>query len=338
MAQITCVLSGVLGNRIFSARLADAVDRVSGESGKLWFDTAVYRNHPAPRWIRRLSVYESEWVARDWLREHSIQGAVVVNGYTLAMAGRWQRMVVATDMTPSAAFAGRLRQRMIMASVSARFRRLARRVSAWLPWSETVARSLIEDYGVAPERCFVTRAPQPVIDPCPHTPTGSILFVGNDFERKGGPELLGAFERNLLADCRLVIVSNDASLRNRSLPKNVRVVPGIHDPLQLAEIYRQSDLLVLPTRFDVYSIVVCEAAAHGIPSLATRVGGVGELLDESGGISLPSPCQPGDVAAGIREALGDGYVMRARAAGEFAKQKLSLPVFDATVRRALDQL
>jgi glycosyltransferase involved in cell wall biosynthesis len=338
MTQVTCVLSGVLGNRIFSAQLADAIDRVCGGSGKLWFDTEVYRNHPAPRWIRRFSVYESEWVARHWLREHSIQGAVVVNGYTLAMAGRWQHMVVATDMTPSAAFGGRLHQRIMMASVSARFRGLARRVAAWLPMSAMTARSLMEDYGVAKERCFVTRAPQPLIDPRPHMPTGAILFVGNDFGRKGGPELLAAFERKLLEDCRLVIVSNDASLTKRSLPENVRLVSGIRHPTKLASIYRESDLLVLPTRFDYYPNVVCEAAAHGIPSLATRVGGVGELLDESGGVSLPSPCEPEDIAAGIRQALDEGYMTRAHAAGEFARQKLSLAVFDATVRRALDQV
>jgi glycosyltransferase involved in cell wall biosynthesis len=122
------------------------------------------------------------------------------------------------------------------------------------------------------------------------------------------------------------------------LPKNARVVSGIHDPMQLAEIYWQSDLLVLPTRYDCYSIVVCEAAAHGIPSLATRMGGVGELLDESGGVSLPSPCQAEDVAAGIRQALDGDYMMRAHAAAQFAQQKLSLAVFDATVRRAMDRL
>src|SRR5262249_5746338 len=101
----------------------------------------------------------------------------------------------------------RLRQRVVVASLGPRFRRLVRRVSAWLPMSGLAARSLIEDYGADQERCFITRAPQPLIDPRPHAPSGSILFVGNDFERKGGPELLSAFERRLLPDCRLVIVS-----------------------------------------------------------------------------------------------------------------------------------
>jgi glycosyltransferase involved in cell wall biosynthesis len=338
MARITCVLSAVLGNRTFSERLADAVDRCDGASVRLWFDDAIYRRYPAPRWLRRLSAYESEWVARSWLREQEISGAVVVNGFTLAMAGNWPRVIVATDVTPAARWGGPLRRRMVMASLSPRFRRFAARVSAWLTMSHAVARSLIEDYGVAPERCFVTRAPQAVIDPYPHAPTGAILFVGNDFRRKGGPELLEVFERKLLPACRLVIVSNDPLLRGARLPANVRLIAGIRDALDLVATYRDADLLVLPTKFDCYSNVVCEAAAQGVPALATRVGGLGELLDECGGCSLPPGCAAQDIASGIRQALGAGYAARAQAAAQFAREKLSLSVFDATVRRALERL
>jgi hypothetical protein len=88
-------------------------------------------------------------------------------------------MIVATDATP--AFLARHwkpRQADREAHThNERFRRLVPRVSAWLPMSATVAQSLIEDYGADPARCFVTRAPQPLIDPQSHSPTGDILFV-----------------------------------------------------------------------------------------------------------------------------------------------------------------
>jgi glycosyltransferase involved in cell wall biosynthesis len=338
MSHITCVLSAVLGNRIFSARLADAVDRCSGPSERLWFDAGVYRRYPAPRWMQHLSVYESEWVARRWLREKQISGPVVVNGFTCALAGAWPHMIVATDITPAVRWNGSLKRRMVMSPVSLRFRHLASRVAAWLPMSATAAQSLIEDYGVAPERCFVTRAPQPVIDPRPHAPRGEILFVGNDFRRKGGFELLEAFARNLLPECRLVIVSNDPALDGIELPPGVRWLAGVHDPGELDDVYHAADLLVLPTRFDCYSQVVCEAAAHGVPALATRVGGVGELIDESGGWSLPAGCHADDIAAGIRDALDHDYAEHAESAARFAREKLSLSVFDAAVTRALEQL
>jgi glycosyltransferase involved in cell wall biosynthesis len=340
MPTVTCVLSAILGNRIFSVLLADSIDRCVGPSRRLWFENTHYHQFPAPRWLRRFSAHESEWVARRWLRGHSIQGTVVVNGFTLAMACRGQGMIVATDATPAflARGGGSLASRMVKYALSERFRRLVPRVSSWLPMSATVAQSLIGDYGVDPTRCLVTRAPQPLIDPQPHSPTGDILFVGNDFKRKGGFDLLAVFERKLLPDIRLAIASNDPVLRNLQLPGGVRLVSGVTDPTHLAQLYRQSDLLVLPTWADCYSLVVCEAAAHGVPSLATRVGGIGELLDESGGLSLPRHSSPEELARHIRQALGSGYTDRAQEAGRFAREKLPLSLFDATVRRALGPL
>jgi glycosyltransferase involved in cell wall biosynthesis len=340
MEPVTCVLSGMLGNRIFSARLADSVDRCAGPSRRLWFEQKLYQQFPAPLWLRRFSAHESEWIARRWLRGHSIPGALVVNGFNLALACASEEMIVATDATPAflARGTGSLAKRIVKHTLNERFRRLVPRVAAWLPMSATVARSLIEDYGVDPSRCFVTRAPQPLIDPRPHAPAGEILFVGNDFKRKGGLELLAVFERELLPDLRLAIASNDPVLRNLRLPGGVRVIAGIHDPMQLAQLYRESDLLVLPTRADCYSLVVCEAAAQGVPSLATRVGGIGELLDECGGLSLPARSSPEELARRIRAALGSGYHERAEAAARFAREKLPLTVLDSTVGRALSLL
>jgi|HubBroStandDraft_6_1064221.scaffolds.fasta_scaffold189544_1 glycosyltransferase involved in cell wall biosynthesis len=340
MPPVTCVLSAILGNRIFSALLADSVDRCVGQSRRLWFESKRYHQFPAPLWLRRFSAHESAWVARRWLSGYTFPGIVVVNGFTLALACSGDGMIVATDATPAflARNGGGLASRMVKYALGVRFRRLVPRVSAWLPMSATVAQSLIGDYGVEPGRCFVTRAPQPLIDPQSHAPTGDILFVGNDFERKGGFDLLTVFERKLLPEIRLAIASNDPVVRGLALPGGVRLISGVTDPTQLAQLYRQSDLLVLPTHSDCYSLVVCEAAAQGVPSLATRVGGIGELLDESGGLSLPRDSSPEELARHIREALGSGYLERSRTAGRFAREKLPLSVFDETVRRALGPL
>ena len=341
MRPVTCVLSAILGNRIFSARLADSVDRCSGPSKRLWFEGTLYHKYPAPLWLRRFSAYESEWVARRWLRGQTVSGPLVVNGFNLAFAcAAAEQMIVATDATPAflARAAGSLASRAVKYALSVRFRRLVPRVAAWLPMSATVANSLIEDYDVPAERCFVTRAPQPLIDPKPHEPSGAILFVGNDFERKGGFELLEVFDRKLLPECRLVIASNDPVVSEITAPDGVRLIRGIHDPLQLTSLYHEADLLVLPTSADCYSHVICEAAARGVPALATRVGGIGELLDECGGMSLPRLSPPEAIAGAIRAALGNGYAQRAETAARFAREKLPLSVFDATVRRALAHL
>jgi glycosyltransferase involved in cell wall biosynthesis len=51
----------------------------------------------------------------------------------------------------------------------------------------------------------------------------------------------------------------------------------------LEEIYGNSDLLVLTSEYEGTPNVVLEAMAHGIPVLATGVGGVPELLSNNNG-------------------------------------------------------
>lgn len=279
-------------------------------------------------------------VARRWLQEHELGDAIVVNGSELALAARHPRMAVALDTTPALLmrFKRPLRSRLtapVRWAYHFKFRTLAPTVRAWLPISSIVRDSLIRDYGVEPQRCFVTHCPQPVVDPVPHSPSGRLLFVGNDFARKGGELLLAAMSH--LPEFQLTIVSNDPAA-GRLAAERVQVLQGIRDPSQLADVYRASDLLVLPTRYDTYSMVICEAAAYAVPSLATRVGSVGELLDASGGASIPRKCSAQELARLIRDVLSDGYSLRALAAGEFARNRLSPTAFDETMNSVLQTL
>ena len=337
--RITCVLSAILGNRTISRLIAESVDQMVVENRTLWFNGSVYAKHPAPWLLRRSSTLESVYVARRWLRECAIEGPVVANGFGLALAGQWERCAVATDTTPALVLrTARLGGKAVHAFLHQQFRRLAPMVQVWLPVSRLVKRSLVEDYGVPEERCLVTRAPQPRIEVIARTQSGNIVFVGNDFHRKGGHILLECFARKLLPGHRLIIVSNDPVLSNTPLPSGVQVIAGITDPNALGPVYQSADLLVLPTRYDWYSFVICEAAAHGVPSLATRVGGVGELLDESGGLSLPKDCGPEILAEEIKRALGDGYSERAARAGKFAQEQLNLQRFTETMRLTISRL
>ena len=47
--------------------------------------------------------------------------------------------------------------------------------------------------------------------------------------------------------------------------------------------------MIVPTLFDCYGIVFCEAAAYGVPSLAANVGGVGQIIRSGENGFLLSP-------------------------------------------------
>jgi glycosyltransferase involved in cell wall biosynthesis len=87
---------------------------------------------------------------------------------------------------------------------------------------------------------------------------------------------------------------------------------------------RRADLFVFPTQADTFPLVVLEAMAHGLPVLASRVGGIPHQLDEHTGVLVA----PGDPVAlqGAVEDLAQrpehlklmGANARARAASNYS--------------------
>lgn len=112
-----------------------------------------------------------------------------------------------------------------------------------------------------------------------------LLFLGVHWENKGGPiayEALLELKRRGIA-AQLVVCgctpppgSDDPDLvREGFLNKNVPA-----DLARLVDHLRTADVLLLPTRFEAYGIVFCEAAAYGIPVVATRTGGIPTAVQE----------------------------------------------------------
>ncbi|MEZ4751684.1 MAG: glycosyltransferase family 4 protein [Bdellovibrionota bacterium] len=73
------------------------------------------------------------------------------------------------------------------------------------------------------------------------------------------------------------------------LEDRVRFLPAVGTRDQLAQLYRESDLYLMPSRFGTwdgewrgegFGIVYAEAAAFGVPSLAYRCGGVMDIVED----------------------------------------------------------
>jgi glycosyltransferase involved in cell wall biosynthesis len=122
-----------------------------------------------------------------------------------------------------------------------------------------------------------------------------ILFVGGNFERKGGQLLLDWFRNDRAAqECELHIVTRDAVdagarvFVHRDVPNNSEA---------LRELVRSCDVFALPTYADCHSLASIEAMSSGLPVITTNVGGIPEIVvDGITGFII----QPGDAFA-----LGD---------------------------------
>jgi glycosyltransferase involved in cell wall biosynthesis len=149
--------------------------------------------------------------------------------------------------------------------------------------------------------------------------TFSFLFVGTDFERKGGFEVLEAFDRLLprRPQVRLVLVSSDPHLPNpdRAIhswvgdARRSQILLRLEQlqgrglvewhPLQdrsrlYRDFYPRADAFVMPSHAEGFGFTNVEAASFGLPVISSPVGAIPEVVMEgTSGLLVP----PGDPTA-----------------------------------------
>jgi glycosyltransferase involved in cell wall biosynthesis len=116
---------------------------------------------------------------------------------------------------------------------------------------------------------------------------------------------------------------------------------GVLTGAALSHAYTTADLLVAPSRAETYGMTVTEALAHGLPVIATAVGGLpeafGSTADGTGPGQLIPPDDPAALAAALGDWLGDeGRRHRLRAA--VRQRQLTLHGWGQTTREISDAL
>jgi glycosyltransferase involved in cell wall biosynthesis len=168
-------------------------------------------------------------------------------------------------------------------------------------FTDWARRSVIEDYGISPDKVTV-------IPPGSRLETFSepsftkhstikILFIGGDFTRKGGWDLLEVFAKSFQGRAELHLVTTE---KISSPLANVFVHNNIY-PYSSAwhEILHTSDILAVPSYAEPYGLVFQEAGGYGLALIGGRVGGIPEIIieGESGFLVNPGNHQQ------LREAL-----------------------------------
>lgn len=178
-------------------------------------------------------------------------------------------------------------------------------------------------------------------DPFPDLPRPRVAYVGRLSEQKGVDVLLGAFARCREAASLLVVGDGPhrtkLQRRARGLRRDVRFT-GFLPHADIPAVLRHVDVLVLPSLYEELGSVLVEAMAVGLPVVASRVGGIPDLVRDGVNGLLAEPADPDAFAQAIDRVLADpGTAARLEAAARATARAYTWPVLARRVAEVYRQ-
>ncbi|KQS74391.1 glycosyl transferase [Rhizobium sp. Leaf384] len=214
--------------------------------------------------------------------------------------------------------------------------------------SAETARTLSEDYGVAPAEITVavpgTDRPQPGNHAVRDAGPPHIISVGTLTRRKGHDVLIAALAKLRDLPWRASIIGNQTldPVTAAALADQV-VALGLSDRVTLcgerddiAGELQTGDIFALASRYEGYGMVFAEALAQGLPIVACRAGAISEVVPPQAGVLVTVDDIDG-FADALRTFITDPLVRR-RFADAAAMAGRLLPRWQDTARTVSDRL
>ena len=139
-----------------------------------------------------------------------------------------------------------------------------------------------------------------------------LLFISNNWERKGLSTIIEAMSKTGIEKIRLVVVGRGEKRRYISLAKNKMISPdkliftGLTDDVE--KYYGMADIFVLPSRYEPFSNVCLEAMACGLPVITTRTNGASELIKIGENGFIIDDWKDSDSIGGVIKILNNGNI------------------------------
>lgn len=214
--------------------------------------------------------------------------------------------------------------------------------SAVIVTSAPTARLLISDYDVTPDRVTVARPGTDRSHVARREAGGPVrlLSIGSLVERKGFDVLIAALATLTDLAWRLDIAGDrtrnpavaariDADIVRHKLGGRINVLGAVSDQ-RIAELYVDSDVFVLASRFEGYGMAYAEALAHGLPVIGTTGGATTETVPQGAGI-LVTPDDAMALGAALRKVIADPDRRKAMAATA-AQAAAALPTWQDSAK------
>jgi glycosyltransferase involved in cell wall biosynthesis len=276
----------------------------------------IHRLSPIPKTTFPLFVYSVfqayQYLIKMGFRPDLLHAHIFNAGFPAVLVGKMNRIpTIVTEQ--NSAFPRRLLNKRDIFLARIAFSHAA----MVLPVSVSLQKA-IQSYGIkANFRIVPNVADTMIFTPPAHIienkETIRLLFVGTLVPVKGLPHLFQALMtvKQMHVNWRLDLIGDGSERRKYEyLVKEYGLEQyitfhGIKPKTIISEWMRQADLFVLPSLWDNFPCVLVEAMASGLPVLATRTGGIPEIVTEDTGVLVP-PEDPDSLARALVELIGGG--------------------------------
>lgn len=171
--------------------------------------------------------------------------------------------------------------------------------------------SMISDYGVNEEQ-VVTVYEGANIKELPtfekDYSNKTILFIGRDFDRKGGQSLIKAFKevKKEIKDAKMIIAGQCSPAIN---VQDI-TVEGYVDYERLLQLYEQASVFAMPSICETLGIVFFEAMAYKMPCIGSTADAMPEIIEDGKTGFLVPPNDYKQLADKLILLLGDENLMK----------------------------
>jgi len=131
-----------------------------------------------------------------------------------------------------------------------------------------------------------------------------LVFVANEFRRKGLGPLLNGLQLCANPDLKLLVVGRDSTRDFEKLADELSLrsqIIFVGSTPHVDQYYAASDIFVFPTQYEPFGLVATEAMAAGLPLIISELAGAAELMNDGiDCIKLRDPKDPVEIASALK--------------------------------------
>ena len=169
-------------------------------------------------------------------------------------------------------------------------------------WSEWAKKGYIRD-GIERGKIRVIPPPFTMCSSRIKHDTINLLFLGRDYDRKGGDVALEVFRelKRLHENIHLIFIGNIPDkdvLQTVKDDKKISFYDHVPTSFLHQNIFPTTDIFLLPTKAEAYGMSLVEAMSYGIPVVSSGISAIPEIVEDS---ICGYLCQPSQVEDYIKK-------------------------------------